>query len=72
MRKVEGLRALEARIAAMELQLSQLAAKLEGIALSGDFMETRRLGAEHAELEASLRALYTEWSASAGPDLADG
>ena len=71
-RRVEGLRALEARIAAMELQLSQLAAKLEGIALSGDFMETRRLGAEHAELEASLRALYTEWSASAGPELADG
>ena len=66
-RKVEGVRALEARIGAMELQLSQLAAKLEDIAMSGDFMETRRLGSEHAALEAALRALYEEWSASAGP-----
>ena len=66
-RKVEGVRALEARIAAMELQLLQLAKKLEDIAMSGDFMETRRIGSEHAALEISLRALYEEWSASAGP-----
>jgi ATP-binding cassette subfamily F protein 3 len=71
-RKVEGVRALEARITAMELQLSQLARKLEDIALSGDFMETRRLGSEHAELEASLRRLYEEWSASAGTSETDG
>jgi ATP-binding cassette subfamily F protein 3 len=71
-RKVEGVRALEARITAMELQLSQLARKLEDIALSGDFMETRRLGSEHAELEASLRRLYEEWSASAGTGETEG
>ncbi|HEX6062399.1 MAG TPA: ATP-binding cassette domain-containing protein, partial [Candidatus Limnocylindria bacterium] len=66
-RKVEGVRALEARISAMELQLSQMARKLEDIAMSGDFMETRRLGSEHAELERSLRKLYEEWSAAAEP-----
>src|SRR5207237_4383677 len=66
-RKVEGVRALEARIAAMELQLSQLAKKLEDIARSGDFMETRRLGSEHAELERALKQLYDEWSASVEP-----
>ena len=51
----------------MELQLGQLAKKLEDVARSGNFMETRQLGSEHAELEASLRQLYEEWSASAGP-----
>jgi len=56
----------------MELQLQQLAKKLEDIALSGDFMETRRLGSEHAELEAALRVLYEEWSANAGPSETDG
>jgi len=66
-RKVEGVRALEARISAMELQLAQMAKKLEDIAMSGDFMETRRLGSEHAELERSLRRLYEEWSAVAEP-----
>jgi hypothetical protein len=66
-RRVEGVRALEARISAMELQLSQMAKKLEDIAMSGDFMETRRLGSEHAELEQSLRKLYEEWSAIAEP-----
>jgi len=65
-RKVEGVRALEARIAAMELQLSQLVKKLEDVAQAGNFMETRQLGVEHAELERSLKQLYEEWSASAG------
>ena len=65
-RKVEGVRALEARIAAMELQLTQLAKKLEDVAQAGNFMETRQLGSEHAELERSLKTLYEEWSASAG------
>jgi ATP-binding cassette subfamily F protein 3 len=66
-RKVEGLRALEARIAAMELQLAQMAKKLEDVAQSGNFMETRQLGTEHAELERALKSLYEEWSASAEP-----
>ncbi len=66
-RKVEGVRALEARIAAMELQLAQMSKKLDDVAQAGNFMETRQLGTEHAELERSLRTLYEEWSASAGP-----
>ena len=71
-RKVEGVRALEARIAAMELQLSQLAKKLEDVAQAGNFMETRQLGVEHAQLERSLRQLYEEWSASAGSSETEG
>ena len=70
-RKVEGVRALEARIAAMELQLQQLAKKLEDVAQSGNFMETRQLGTEHAELERSLKQLYEEWSQSAEPKDSD-
>jgi ATP-binding cassette subfamily F protein 3 len=66
-RKVEGVRALEARIAAMELQLAQMAKKLEDVAQAGNFMETRQLGTEHAELERSLKALYEEWQSSAEP-----
>ena len=66
-RKVEGVRALEARIAAMELQLTQMAKKLEDVAQAGNFMETRQLGTEHAALERALKALYEEWSASAEP-----
>ena len=55
----------------MELQLAQLAKKLEDVAQSGNFMETRQLGSEHAELEVALRALYEEWSASAGSSEAE-
>lgn len=66
------MRALEARIAAMELQLSQLAKKLEDVAQAGNFMETRQLGVEHAQLERSLRQLYEEWSASAGSSETEG
>ena len=66
-RRVEGVRALEARIAAMELQLAQMAKKLQDVAQAGNFMETRQLGSEHAELERSLRALYDEWQAQADP-----
>ena len=63
-RKVEGVQALEARIAAMELQLTQLARKLEDVAAQGNYLETRQLGAEHADLERSLKGLYDEWSSA--------
>jgi ATP-binding cassette subfamily F protein 3 len=61
-RRVEGMRALEARIEAMELQLRQLADKVEQIAQSGNYMETRRIGEEYATLERDLRTLYDEWA----------
>ena len=61
-RRVSGVRALEARIAAMELQLKQLTEKVAQIAQSGNYLETRRIGEEHAALERSLRELYEEWA----------
>ena len=62
MRRVSGLRALEARIEAMELQLKQLTDKVTQIAQSGNYLETRRIGEEHAALEQSLKSLYEEWA----------
>ena len=53
----------------MELQLKQLTEKVAQIAQSGNYLETRRVGEEHAQLERSLRGLYEEWakvSADAG------
>ena len=61
-RRVEGMRALEARIEAMELQLKQLEEKVSQIAASGNYLETRRVGEEHAALASSLRQLYDEWA----------
>ena len=61
-RRVDGMRALEARISAMELQLRQLQEKVSQIAQSGNYMETRRVGEEYASLERSLRELYDEWA----------
>jgi len=48
----------------MELQLVQMSKKLTEIAQAGNYLETRRLGAEHAEVEAALGALYVEWTAA--------
>jgi len=62
LRRVSGLRALEARISAMELQLRQLSEKVSQIAQSGNYMETRRVGEEYASLERDLRTLYDEWA----------
>ena len=62
LRRVGGTRALEARIAAMELQLKQLTEKVAQIAQSGNYLETRRIGEEHAALEKALRELYDEWA----------
>jgi ATP-binding cassette subfamily F protein 3 len=61
-RRVDPTRALEARIAAMELQLKQLTEKVAQIAQSGNYLETRRIGEEHAALEQSLRELYDDWA----------
>ena len=61
-RRVSGTRALEARIGAMELQLKQLTEKVSQIAMSGNYLETRRVGEEHAALERSLKELYEEWT----------
>ena len=61
-RRVSPTRALEARIEAMELQLKQLADKVAQIAQSGNYLETRRIGEEHAALEQALRSLYEEWA----------
>ena len=62
LRRVSGLRALEARIEAMELQLRQLSERVSQIAQSGNYMETRRVGEEYASLERDLRTLYDEWA----------
>ncbi len=52
----------------MELQLRQLTEKVAQIAQSGNYLETRRVGEEHAALERSLRELYEEWArANADP-----
>lgn len=61
-RRVSGTRALEARIESMELQIKQLTQKLSEIAVSGNYLETRRVGEEHAALERSLKELYAEWA----------
>ena len=61
-RRIDGMRALEARISAMELQLRQLSERVSQIAQSGNYMETRRVGEEYASLERDLRTLYDEWA----------
>ncbi|HUG56230.1 MAG TPA: ABC-F family ATP-binding cassette domain-containing protein [Candidatus Limnocylindrales bacterium] len=60
------VREMEARIAALEEQLHALEARVAEIARSGDYLETRRAGEAHAELERSLRELYEQWAALAG------
>ena len=54
----------------MELQLKQLTEKVAQIAQSGNYLETRRIGEEHAELERSLKQLYEDW-AKVSNDVAD-
>ena len=46
----------------MELQLKQLTEKDAAIAQSGNYLETRRIGEEHAALEQSLKQLYEDWA----------
>jgi predicted nucleic acid-binding Zn-ribbon protein len=57
------LTALEQRIAEAEDRLRDLEQRIAEVAQSGNYMETRRVGDEHASLERSLRELYDEWAA---------
>ncbi len=58
-RQVAGL---EARIRDAEERIKQLEQQLAEVARSGNYMETRRVGEEHASLEKALRELYDEWA----------
>ena len=46
----------------MERQLKMLTEQVARVAQGGNYMETRRIGEEHAALERSLRELYDEWA----------
>ena len=54
---------LEQRITELEQRIKTLEEQLEQVARSGNYMETRRVGEEHASLEKALRDLYDEWAA---------
>ncbi len=66
-RAAARLRELEERIAAVEERLEALAQRVAEVAQAGNFMESRRVGQEYAELERSLRHLYEEWARPEGP-----
>lgn len=57
-----ALAALEQRIQEMERRLRELEGRVAEVARAGNFMETRRVGEEHAALERALRELYHEWA----------
>lgn len=61
--QAKHLTALEQRIADAEERLKQLEQRIADVAASGNYMETRRVGDEHASLEKALRELYDEWTA---------
>jgi ATP-binding cassette subfamily F protein 3 len=67
-RNAATLAELEARIAQIERRLGSLAQRVAEIAQAGNYLETRRVGEEYAELERSLRQLYDEWASSASGD----
>ena len=62
-RASKQLSSLEVRIADAEERLRQLEQRISEVAASGNYMETRRVGDEHATLERALRELYDEWTA---------
>ncbi|MGH2378803.1 MAG: ABC transporter C-terminal domain-containing protein, partial [Candidatus Limnocylindria bacterium] len=62
-RASKHLSALEQRIAEAEQRLRDLERRISEVAASGNYMETRRVGDEHATLERALRELYDEWAA---------
>ena len=51
----------------MERQLKMLTEQVARVAQAGNYMETRRIGEEHAALERSLRELYDEWAKASEP-----
>jgi len=51
----------------MERQLKMLTEQVARVAQAGNYMETRRIGEEHAALERSLRELYDEWAKTSEP-----
>ena len=53
---------LEERINQLERKLEELARKVEEVAARGNFLESRRVGQEYADLEHALRELYDEWA----------
>ena len=61
-RATKRLTDLETRIAALERKLEELAQKVAEVAALGNFMESRRVGQEYADLERALRELYDEWA----------
>ena len=63
-RSADTLAELEARIAALEQRLEALAQRVTEVAEAGNYLESRRVGEEYAELERSLRELYQEWARS--------
>ena len=61
-RQQQALAQLEQRIAEIEQRLRALEQRLADVARTGNYMETRRVGEEHASLEKALRELYDEWA----------
>ena len=46
----------------MEQKLKEHDGRIAEVAQSGNYMDTRRVGEEHATLERALRELYDEWA----------
>ncbi|MDE3113742.1 MAG: hypothetical protein KGK34_12450, partial [Chloroflexota bacterium] len=61
-RRQSRARALEHRITELEERIKTLEQQLADVARAGNYMETRRVGEEHASLEKALRRLYDEWA----------
>ena len=56
------LRQVEERIGELERKLEALARKVGEVAVRGNFLESRQVGQEYAEVERALRQLYDEWA----------
>jgi ATP-binding cassette subfamily F protein 3 len=65
-RRASAVEILERRIKELERRIKALEQRLADVARSGNYMETRRVGEEHASVEKALRELYDEWAARSG------